>query len=133
MGSWSRVFAGRAEHVGEARLFTRSVLTGRPEADSAALVVSELATNALRHTASGGPGGTFRLSIGTRPDGVTVAVHDLGSDGTPAIRQASGDEAAISGRGLVLVAVLAKEWGAARTQLGWRVWADLSGPDCGGD
>jgi serine/threonine-protein kinase RsbW len=130
MASWSRSFPGRAEQVAEARLFTASVLTGRPEAETAVLVVSELATNALRHTASGEPGGTFRLSITISPDGVTVMVSDHGPSGTPAIRRASGDELPVSGHGLVLVAMLAKEWGAIPTAHGWRVWADLLGADC---
>jgi serine/threonine-protein kinase RsbW len=68
MASWSRTFPGRPEQVGQARLFTRSVLAGRPEADSAALVVSELATNAVRHTASGEPRGTFLVVIWARAD-----------------------------------------------------------------
>ncbi len=128
MASWSRTFPGHAGQVGQARLFTGSVLAGRPEADGAVLVVSELATNAVRHTASGRPGGTFLVTVWTHDDGVRVAVDDLGSAGTPAIT-ASGGELRTSGHGLVLVATVAKEWGSSRTRQGSRVWAELSGAD----
>lgn len=132
MASWSRTFPGRPEQVGQARLFASSVLAGRPEADTAALVVSELATNALRHTASGEPDGTFLVVVWARADGVRVAVYDLGSARTPAIAPADGDELRASGHGLVLVTTLAKEWGATRTKTGRRVWAELSGTDGAG-
>src|SRR6266536_3293449 len=132
MASWSRTFPGHPEQVGQARLFTRSVLAGRPEADTAVLVVSELATNALRHTASGAPDGTFLVVVWARQDGVRVAVCDLGAAGRPAIKPASGDELQASGHGLVLVATVAKEWGASRTKAGWRVWAELTGADSAG-
>jgi serine/threonine-protein kinase RsbW len=132
MACWSRTFPGLPEQVGQARLFTTSVLAGRPEADTAALVVSELATNALRHTASGNPGGTFLVVVWARGDGVRVAVYDLGSAGAPAITPASGGELRASGHGLVLVAMLAKEWGATRTRSGRRVWAELAAADSAG-
>jgi len=112
-------------------MFTRSVLLGRDEAE-AALVVSELATNAIRHTASGEPGGVFIVSVTVRADGVMIAVDDLGSATEPAIRDPV-EELAASGRGLMLVATVAKEWGISRTATGRRVWAELSGHDaaCG--
>jgi hypothetical protein len=50
-----------------------------------------------------------------------------------AIRDAAGDdELAVSGRGLLLVATVAKEWGSAATGAGRRVWAELSGSDAAG-
>jgi anti-sigma regulatory factor (Ser/Thr protein kinase) len=131
MPSWSRLFPGRPEQIAHARLFIRSVLAGRDEAESAELVVSELATNAVRHSASGLPGGAFTVRVTLRPDGVTVAVDDLGSAGEPSIRGGS-DELPMSGLGLVLVATLAKEWGSTRTGSGRRVWAELSGSDAAG-
>ena len=131
MPDWSRLFPGRPEQVAHARLFTRSVLAGRREAETAELVVSELATNAIMHTASGDTSGVFAVSLSARPDAVTVAVDDLGSVGQPVIRD-GGDAVPGSGLGLVLVATLAKEWGSTRTSTGWRVWAELSGADAAG-
>ncbi len=132
MTCWSRTFPGLPEQIGQARLFTRSVLAGRAEADTAELVVSELATNALRHTPSGKPGGTFVVVVWARADGVRVAVYDLGSACGPAITPSGGNELRASGHGLVLVARLAKEWGATTTRAGRRVWAELSGADGAG-
>jgi len=129
MASWSRLFPGRPEQVAQARLFTLSVLAGRPEARTAELVVSELSTNAVLHSASGGPGGGFVVSILARADGVMVGVDDLGSATEPATRAADDSGPQESGMGLVLVAALAKEWGSARTATGWRVWAELAGAD----
>ena len=129
MASWSRLFPGRPEQVAQARLFTRSVLAGRPEEATAELVVSELSTNAVLHSASGGPGGSFVVSVLVRADGVMVGVDDLGSAAEPAARAADDGAPRESGMGLVLVAALAKEWGSARTPAGWRVWAELAGAD----
>jgi serine/threonine-protein kinase RsbW len=126
MPSWSRLFPGHPEQVAQARLFTRSVLLGRPESETAELVVSELATNALRHTASGDSGGAFTVSVTVTPDRVMLAVDDLGSPGEPVIRNGDGGPP-VSGLGLVLVESLAKEWGTTRTRSGCRVWAELSG------
>jgi serine/threonine-protein kinase RsbW len=131
MPDWSRLFPGRPEQVAQARLFARSVLAGRQEAGTAELVVSELVTNAILHTASGAAGGVFAVSLSARPDAVTVAVDDLGSATEPVIRDGT-DALPVGGLGLVLVATLAKEWGSTRTATGWRVWAELSGADAAG-
>jgi serine/threonine-protein kinase RsbW len=126
VSSWSRYFPGRAEQVAQARLFVVSVLAGRPESELAALVVSELATNAIRHTASGGPDGLFAVTVRCEDGWVTISVQDMGSIGAPAISSPEEDTAAESGRGLMLVAALAKDWGKTRNRLGWQVWAELA-------
>jgi len=131
MASWSRTFPGRPEHVADARRFVTSVLAGRPEAEAAALVVSELSTNACLHTASGGPDGLFVVTVGRGSDRATVTVQDMGSVGEPEIAAPAGDDPVESGRGLMLVAAVAKEWGKSRNELGWRVWAELA--SAGGD
>ena len=79
MPSWSRYFPGRADQVAQARLFVASVLAGRPEAETATLVVSELSTNAVCHTASGGPGGLFAVTVRREDDRATVTVQDMGA------------------------------------------------------
>jgi anti-sigma regulatory factor (Ser/Thr protein kinase) len=126
VSSWSRYFPGRADQVAQARLFVASVLAGRPEAEAAALVVSELSTNAVRHTASGGPDGLFAVTVRREDDRATVTVQDMGAAGEPAIRTPDADVPEESGRGLLLVAAVSKDWGAARNRLGWQVWAELA-------
>ena|ERR1700678_3128650 len=126
MVSWSRAFPGRPEQVSCARQFVTSVLAGRPEADEAALVASELCTNAVRHSASGGPDGMFAVTVRRDQDRSLVSVLDMGSPNQPVIAADGGLDSLECGRGLVLVAALAKEWGTARNRLGCEVWAELA-------
>lgn len=73
------------------------------------LAVDELVVNALRHTKSGQPGGTFTVEI-TRWDGaVAICVGDEGGPSEPAVTDAADD--AESGRGLRTVSLLASSWG----------------------
>jgi serine/threonine-protein kinase RsbW len=103
---------GRAEYIAATRGWARAAAAawGADAADTG-LLVSELVTNALRHTRSGRPGGTVLVAVAGGWDSVTVHVHDLGADDgqVPRPRLAAAD--ADSGRGLALVAVLSAEWG----------------------
>jgi anti-sigma regulatory factor (Ser/Thr protein kinase) len=126
MTSWSRAFPGRPEQVSQAREFVASVLAGRPEADEAGLVTSELCTNAVVHSASGGPDGMFAVTVRRDADRCRISVQDMGSAHPPAMRLADDGEPLEFGRGLVLVAAVTKEWGATRNRLGWLVWAELA-------
>ena len=75
-----------ATSIAGARDSARDFLAGLDDpvaaeaADTVALVVSELVTNALRHG-----GGTCTLDLTARPDGIEVAVHDRSSR-TPRMR-----------------------------------------------
>ena len=88
------------------------------DCDTVALLVSEVATNALVH-------GTGRVRVRVRPTrrGVRVEVHD--EDVTlPARRQATPmDE---GGRGIALVDALSSGWGAERTHDGKTVWFEVA-------
>lgn len=53
MPTRSRTFPGHMEQVGHARRWTRNILADSPYADAAALIVTELSTNALLHSSSG--------------------------------------------------------------------------------
>jgi anti-sigma regulatory factor (Ser/Thr protein kinase) len=124
MVTWSRSFRGRPEQIAQARQFVALVLGARPVVDLAELVVSELATNAVRYSCSGLLDGWFVVSVDLDPpDRVQVSVTDLGGDGDPVVMSATRD--AEFGRGLALVERVAKEWGSEPTDLGRRVWADL--------
>ncbi|NUS11750.1 MAG: ATP-binding protein [Streptomyces sp.] len=87
----------------------------------AALVVSELVTNSVRHARL--PRGHVISTRFERVDGgVRIEVHDA-SDAKPELRAASPDEE--SGRGLALVDVItAGRWGVGeRGGIGKVVWA----------
>jgi len=85
------------------------LLDGSPFRDDAAVVLSELFTNALLHTASGGPGGLVIVQVTRWRHGVRIAVTDQGSPAEPVIRDpASPAVPAESGHGLYLTAHLAQ-------------------------
>ncbi len=83
----------------------------------AELVCSELATNAVVHART-----PFSVVARRKRSGVRISVHD-GSPVTPALRD--NGPTAFSGRGLRLVALLARRWGVESTGAGKTVWADL--------
>lgn len=87
-----------------ARRFVMGLLGGYPEEirDRIELIVSELATNALRHT-----GMEFLLAVNTTDADIRVDVSDAGP-GRPEIRSPSPWEP--SGRGLHIVDTLADRW-----------------------
>ncbi|TDE22759.1 ATP-binding protein [Actinomadura sp. 6K520] len=106
---WRRAFPGELDQACAARRFTAALLAGCPELDEVLLAVDELVVNALRHTKSGQPGGTFTVEI-TRWDGaVAICVGDEGGPSEPVVADAAED--AESGRGLRTVSLLAASWG----------------------
>jgi anti-sigma regulatory factor (Ser/Thr protein kinase) len=91
----------------------------------AALVISELLSNALRH-AHPLPGS--RLQVAWAVDGglVEVAVSDAGSSTRPCQAHAPLD--ALGGRGLGIVEHLSSAWGVRIDDVGLTVWAVLPAP-----
>ena len=89
----------------------------RPLVDAAALLATELVTNAVRHAHT-----DMTLVIDTSRDGVRLEVCD-GSPAMPAMRQPSSGA---NGRGLVLVDRIAEAWGADRREDGKSVWVELT-------
>ena len=87
--------------------------------DMAALLVSELVTNALRHAS--GPIG-LRMERDRDGDALLVEVSDPLPD-PPRERVAGTDDE--SGRGLQLVACSARRWGTRRGRTGKTVWFEL--------
>jgi len=127
-----RRFPGRHDQVGAARSFVRQVLGECPQLDEAVLLTSELCTNALQHSASGG-GGTFEVSVYHGPGSVRIEVRDDGSVSTPS--QRSFDDCSEDGRGLEIVACLAHRWGQRGDEYGRCVyfelrWNPLGAPGC---
>jgi GAF domain-containing protein/anti-sigma regulatory factor (Ser/Thr protein kinase) len=95
-------------------LTDKAVTAILPDAE---LIVSELVTNALLHA---GPPITVRVDV--RPDSVRIAVSD-GSRATPVRALARADS--MTGRGLSLVAALARDWGVEPTPAGKVVWCEI--------
>lgn len=108
---WQRVFDGRLDQASPARNFIAFLLAGYPAVDDVISAVAELVANALRHTRSGLPGGTFIVEVWRWEIGVAVAISDEGAVCEPAAGDA--DELAEGGRGLRTVEALASRWGWA--------------------
>jgi anti-sigma regulatory factor (Ser/Thr protein kinase) len=109
--------------VREARHFVRQQIGSWGLSDqtveTAELLVSELATNAVRHAAGPGPI-EIRLSYDER---LTCEVADqIATEPAPARLP---DELEESGRGLYLVNALSDAWGSRRTSTGKVVWFAL--------
>lgn len=87
--------------------------------EDAALIVSELVSNALRHGRAMRGG---RLNVGWQfgDGGLRIEVRD-GGGGRPA--QSRTDSLAAGGRGLDIVATLAEAWGYSADDAGTTVWA----------
>ncbi|PPS68948.1 MULTISPECIES: ATP-binding protein [Streptomyces] len=93
--------------------------------ESAALVVAELAANAVTHGRVRGRCFRLRLVV-EAPDTLRVEVADPRGDRRPQPRTTTLDPGAESGRGLVLVDALATRWGTEpRPPSGKTVWAWL--------
>jgi hypothetical protein len=122
-----------AAHPGspaQARRLTRARLNGwsvcEDTCDSAALVVSELVTNAIVHTAST----HIVCELHDGDDLVRIAVRDqgcaAGEPGQPGKPHPSGPRSEEErGRGLLLVDALCRAWGAHEHGPGLLVWAEL--------
>jgi anti-sigma regulatory factor (Ser/Thr protein kinase) len=117
-----RTFPGRPDQVALAREFTRRTLGPCPVIEEAVLLVSELVTNALQHTATGF-GGRFDITILGGETSLTIAVTDDGSDTVP--MYGALDPEAEAGRGLGLVELISARWGHCGGRNGRTVWFEL--------
>jgi anti-sigma regulatory factor (Ser/Thr protein kinase) len=89
----------------------------------AGLVVTELATNAVKHART-----AFRVTVAPIDDRVRVSVRDAGTDKwMPSARalNAAPVPGVSSARGLGLIAAVADKWGMRPLDDGKIVWADL--------
>jgi anti-sigma regulatory factor (Ser/Thr protein kinase) len=122
--SWSRSFPATAAQAGAARRYLAAILNGSPATAEAVLCLSELATNAIVHSGSARPGGTFTVRVRLDVESMWVEVRDQGGpwhEGRPAQDT--------RGRGLLIVARTAREWGrAGDSETGWTVWFALDRP-----
>lgn len=102
---------------GQARLAMRSWALLDEVVDTATLLASELATNALVHGR-----GRVELRLRLTRDRLVLEAVDAGHH-MPRRRRAEQDDE--GGRGLQLVATLADRWGSRATDDGKVVWAEL--------
>jgi anti-sigma regulatory factor (Ser/Thr protein kinase) len=115
-----REFPAAPEAIAEARHFVRELtsLWGCTRvAEEATLVISELASNAVRHANS-----PFSVTISHHDESLRLSVEDT-SPVRPVLR--IPDIHSVSGRGLFLVAALSDAWGVNRAGSGKVVWAEL--------
>ncbi len=117
----NREFTASLDAPGQARRFVMAALYAGGAgnlADDAALVVTELAANAVVHARSG-----FTVTVTTGTDTVRISVRDA----VPP--PANGDGCALPAaplHGLGAVAALARRWGTDPAGPGKDVWAELS-------
>lgn len=85
-----------------------------------ALIVSEMATNAVLHAAT-----SFRVTVDITARAVTIRVADRGG-GSPEAKQAP-PPSSMNGRGLLIVSQLSSDWGVERSARGpgKAVWARI--------
>jgi len=118
---WWRVFPGEERQVSVVRRWLAGLLPECPARDDVAAVATELAGNAVRHTASG-RGGYFAVEVTWQPSAVRVAVAD---HGTPSAPRLIDDPVGEHGRGLLVVRGLSARTGVAGDHRGRLVWADV--------
>ena len=87
--------------------------------DDAALVLSELVGNAVRHAR----GDTLQVRLRRSRDVLRIAVHD-GSPISPLPREATAEDE--NGRGLRIIETLSYSWGWEPLGAGKVVWADVA-------
>ncbi|MCL3992945.1 ATP-binding protein [Streptomyces lavenduligriseus] len=121
---WGLSCPGFPEEVSRARRWTRDILRDSPLADDAELIVSELSTNAIRHTASGWDPGSFHLAVAVSAQVVAVSVTDDGGAAT-APKVEHQDHDAEHGRGLDMVSAIAHRVVVHDTDQGHTVTAEL--------
>ncbi len=121
-----RVFPGRPDQIRVARSFVVGMLDARsPLRDTAGLLVSEAATNAILHSSSGRDGSTFEVGYALGGDQLRVEVHDQGAPSGP--RRRVHEPESLTGRGLELFDLLSSRWGVTEHDAGRTVWFELDG------
>jgi anti-sigma regulatory factor (Ser/Thr protein kinase) len=115
----AKSFDPEPRQVLEARRFVAGVLSSwQVECDDAALLASELATNAVLHARS-----EFEVTIVGHPDRIRIEVFD-GNSRLPSFSVVPAD--AYSGRGLMLVQALSGAWGVeSHSDNGKTIWFEV--------
>lgn len=112
-----RRFSARLSSIAKARRFATRDVEDTELAARIATVVSELATNAIRHAKS-----AFVLEVRSHDGRVRIAVTDVSSDPPRPSVRAKGDP---TGRGLMIVEAMSDRWGFHPDGAGKVVWAEI--------
>lgn len=124
--SWicTRTYTASPDQVRIARAFLRGVLEPCPVVDEAVLLISELCTNAVQHSDSRLPGGTFTVHVEVyEGEYVRAEVRDCGGLWTGRTPRTDG------GHGLEIVRKTASDWGRDGDETrGWIVWFRVDWP-----
>lgn len=118
--SCTRTFPGRAEQISAVRALLADFCGGFPAADEAILLASELCTNAITHSASGQPGGTFTIRARLTRTYLQAQVEDQGSSWDGSLSPAKAPH------GLFLLRALSTACGTYPGQHGWVTWFTLT-------
>jgi anti-sigma regulatory factor (Ser/Thr protein kinase) len=119
-GERSEVFVPVPEAIGAVRRFVTSVLELWGEnhlVSDAAIVISEMATNAVMHADS-----PFRTVIARSAGVVRLAIEDVGPG---LVERHSATREDMGGRGVAIVEALSRRWGCDASPEGKIVWAEL--------
>jgi anti-sigma regulatory factor (Ser/Thr protein kinase) len=119
---WRHVFRGDEAQIRELRRWLAGLLPDCATRDDVMTVAVELATNTVKHTASG-RGGWFAAEVTWHPAAVRIVVADQGAPTGP---QLIDDPMAESGRGMVVVRELSARTGVAGDERGRLVWAEVT-------
>ncbi|MET9129349.1 ATP-binding protein [Streptomyces antibioticus] len=90
------------------------------EIEDAELLVTELASNVVKHVGEGEPA---TLILELDKGRLRLEVHDT-SPVSPSLNEADGDQEC--GRGLHLIAFIAAAWGTAHTAVSKSVWCEIA-------
>jgi anti-sigma regulatory factor (Ser/Thr protein kinase) len=118
--SYTGVFPGRPDQVCHARHQITRHLAGHPAGDDAALIISELAANAILHSHSAGQFFTVRAQL--HDSHCRLEVEDCGGPWSPPPRDPSRPH------GLDVIEALTGpgNWGVTGDSAGRVVWARLT-------
>ena len=118
-----RTFAAVPSQVSHARQFLADLVGSHELADDATICLSELATNAVIHSDSRNPGGTFGVRVTAGADFICVEVTDAGGVWGSAELPGEG----VWGRGLAIIAGLATSCGVTGGISGRTAWCEVRG------
>ena len=119
--SATRRGARLARHLAVHQLDEWGIPYGSDVSEAAALIVAELAANAVTHARV--PGRDFELRLALAAGTLRIEVSDARGDREPASKPPAADSE--TGRGLLLVEALATDWGDDDRVIGKTVWAEL--------
>lgn len=123
--SATRRGARLARHLALHQLDAWGIPYGSDLSDSTAVIVAELAANAVTHGRV--LGRDFELRLAFAPTALRIEVSDARGESEPLLGPPATDEFE-TGRGLLLVDALATKWGTVARVVGKTVWAELAVP-----